>query len=63
MTLHDLFTLLNLLIGTSGYGMNQLHLDILPRINIGLQYIKYISEYIPKLQIHQHSLLTRKVIS
>ena len=25
--------------------------------------IKYTSEYIPKLQIHQHSLLTRKVFS
>ena len=31
------------------------------QINIGLQYIRYIDEYIPKLQIHQHSLLTRKV--
>ena len=26
-----------------------------------LQYIRYIDEYIPKLQIHQQSLLTRKV--
>ena len=25
MTLHDLFTLLNLLIGSSGYDMTQLH--------------------------------------
>ena len=25
--------------------------------------MKYTSEYIPKLQIHQHSLLTRKVFS
>ena len=41
MTLHDLFTLLILLIGTSG--TNQ------------IQYMKYISEYIPKLQIHQHN--------
>ena len=39
MTLHDLFTLLILLIGTSG--TNQ------------IQYMKYISEYIMKLQIHQ----------
>ena len=38
-------------------------LQILPGINIGVQYIKYTSEYIPKLQIHQHSLLTRKVFS
>ena len=30
-------------------------------INIRLQYIRYIYEYILKLQIHQHSLLTRKV--
>ena len=28
MTLHDLFTLLNLLIGTSGHDMTQLHLLI-----------------------------------
>ena len=42
MTLHDLFTLLILPIGTSGYN---------------------ISEYIPKIKINQHSLLTRKVFS
>ena len=34
-----------------------------PRINIGVQYIRYMVEYISKLQIHQHSLLTRKVFS
>ena len=34
--------------------MTQVH----PGINIGLQYIE---EYISKLHIHQHSLLTRKV--
>ena len=28
-----------------------------------IKHIKYTSEYIPKLQIHQHSLLTRKVFS
>ena len=28
-----------------------------------VQYIRYTSEYIPMLQIHQHSLLTRKVFS
>ena len=36
-------------------------LKIHPGINIGLQYIINKSEYIPKLQLHQHSLLTRKV--
>ena len=40
MTLHDLITLMNLLIGTSW--TNE------------IQYIKYTSEYILKLQIHQH---------
>ena len=39
MTLHDLFTLLMLPIGTSGTNK--------------IQHMKYISEYIPKLQIHQ----------
>ena len=32
-------------------------------INIKVQYIRYTSEHIPKLQLHQHSLLTRKVFS
>ena len=49
MTLNELITLMNLPIGTS-------------RTN-KIQYMKYTSEYIPKLQIHQHSLLTRKVFS
>ena len=49
MTLHDLITLTILPIGISG--ANE------------IQYMKYRSEYIPKLQIHQHSLLTRKVFS
>ena len=40
MTLHDLFTLLILPIGTSGTNK--------------IQYMKYISKYILKLQIHQH---------
>ena len=40
MNLHHLFTLLILSIGTSG--TNQ------------IQYMKYTSEYILKLQIHQH---------
>ena len=39
MTLHDLITLMILPIGPSG--SNE------------IQYIKYTSEYIPKLQIHQ----------
>ena len=30
-------------------------LQILPRINIKVQYIKYTSEYIPKLQTHQQN--------
>ena len=49
MTLHDLITLMILPIGTSG--TNE------------IEYMKYTSEYISKLQIHQHSLLTRKVLS
>ena len=40
VTLHELITLMILPIGTSG--TNE------------IQYIKYTSEYIPKLQIHQH---------
>ena len=44
MTLHDLITLMIISIGTSGYKE--------------IQYIKYTSEYIPKLQIHQHALVT-----
>ena len=39
--------------------MTQIH----PEINIRLQYIRNTDEYIPKLQIHQHSLLTMKVFS
>ena len=31
-------------------------LQILHEINIGVQYIKYTSEYILKLQIHQHGI-------
>ena len=34
-----------------------------PRINIELQYIRYTDEYILKLQIHQYSLLARKLFS
>ena len=39
------------------------YITIHPRINIGLQYIINTSEYILNLQLHQHSLLTRKVFS
>ena len=49
MNLHDFFTLLNLPIGTSGHEMTQ----PLPGINIEAQYIRYTSEYIPKLPLHQ----------
>ena len=52
MTLHDLFTSLNLPIGTSGHDMTQ----PLPRINIRVQYIRYTSEYIPKSQLHQQHI-------
>ena len=38
-------------------------LQILLDRNIRVQYIIYTNEYIPKLKIHQHSLLTRKVFS
>ena len=54
MTLHYLFTLLNLPIGTSRHDMTQITLQILPEINIRVQYIKYTSEYILKLKLHQH---------
>ena len=63
MTLHELFTLLILPIGTSGHDMTQLHYRYFLIETSGVQYIRYTSEYIPKLQIHQHSLLTRKVFS
>ena len=43
--------------------MTCLHLQILPNRNIGVQHIRYTNGYIPKLQIHQHSLFTRKVFS
>ena len=49
MNLHELITLMILLIGTLGTN--------------DIQYMKYTSEYIPKLQIHQQSLVTRKVFS
>ena len=49
MTLHELITLMILLIGTLGYKE--------------IQHIKYASEYISKLQINQHSLLARRVFS
>ena len=54
MTLHDFIISMNISIGTSGYNEIQM---ILPIGTSGYN----ISEYISKLQIHQHSLLTRKV--
>ena len=42
MTLHDFIILMTLLIGTLGTN--------------GIQYMKYTSEYIMKLQIHQQDL-------
>ena len=58
-TLHDFIILMNFLIGTSRYNEIQL---IIPR-GTSRYNIRYTSKYIPKLQIHQHSLLTRKVFS
>ena len=49
MNLHYLITLLILPIGT--LKTNE------------IEYMKYTSEYILKLQIHEHSLLTRKLFS
>ena len=49
MTLHELFTLLNIPIETWGHAMTQITLQILPGINIRVQYIGYTSEYILKL--------------
>ena len=48
MNLHDLTTLMILSIGTSG--TNE------------IKYIKYTSEYIPKLQIHKQFLATMKSV-
>ena len=48
MTLHELITLMILSIGTL-----RTH---------EIQYVKYTSEYIMKLQIHQHGLVTIKYI-
>ena len=59
MTLHDFIILMTLPIGTLGYNEIQM---ILP-IGTSRYNIRYTSEYIPKLQIQQHSLLTRKVLS
>ena len=46
-------------IGKSGY--NEIQMVLL--IGTSRYNIRYTREYIPKLQIHQHSLLTRKVFS
>ena len=46
-------------IGTYRYNEIQMTLSI---GTLGYN-IRYTGEYIPKIQIHQHSLLTRKVFS
>ena len=48
MNLHDLTTLMILLIGTSG--------------TKEIKYINYTSDYIPKLQIHQQFLAVMKSV-
>ena len=53
MTLHEFIILMILLIGTSGY--NEIKM-ILPIRTSGYN-IRYTSEYIMKLQIHQHDAL------
>ena len=66
VTLYD-FTWLVYIINSPDRNIGVWHdwikLQILLDRNIGVQYIRYTSEYISKLQIHQHSLLTRKVFS
>ena len=61
MTWHDF-----LIIETSRSkhrGMTWLkYITIYPGINIGLQYIINMDEYIPKLQLRQHLLLSNKNI-
>ena len=56
MTLHDLFYIIE----SPDRNIEILHdsitLQMLPGINIGVQYIKYTSEYIPKLQLHQQTM-------
>ena len=49
MNLHELITLMILLIGP--LGINE------------IQYMKYTSEYIPKLQIHQHEIAYQAILS
>ena len=51
-TLHDFIILMNLPIGKLGYNEIQM---ILPIGTLGYN-VRYTSEYIPKLQIHQHFL-------
>ena len=59
MNLHDFIILMALPIGTMRYNEKQMIL----LIGTSGYNIIYTSEYIPKLQIHQHSLLTTKVFS
>ena len=53
LNLHDFIILMTLLIGTSGYNEIQM---ILP-IGTSMYNIRYTSEYILKLQKHQHLVL------
>ena len=62
MTWHDLFILETLDRNLWAWNDSS-KLQIHPEINIGLPYIRNTSGYIPMLQLHQHSLLTRKVFS
>ena len=59
MASHEFTILIILSIGTLGY--NEIQMILL--IGTLSHNIRYTSEYIPKLQIHQHSPLTRKVFS
>ena len=59
MTLHEFIILMTLPIGTSSY--NEIQMILL--IGTSRYNIRYTSEYISKLPIHQHSLLTRKVFT
>ena len=53
MTLHDLIILMTLPVRGTKH----------PRLVTMKYNVKYTSQYIPKLQIHQHSLLTRNIFS
>ena len=57
VTLYDftwLVYIIDLLDRNIGEWHDSITLQTHPKINIGVQYIRYIGEYIPKLQTHQH---------